>query len=104
MRSGCRPERGAAVDHVALGVLVGLPGNRPLLVYARLAEVADARREEGLKLGPLRIGELDGYRDRPDILLVVRPLERLQLALVRVGRDRVTGDHPRRAIYRNHRV
>src|SRR3712207_7216277 len=37
-----RAHLGAAVDHLALGVLVGHPRDGPLLVDARLGEVADA--------------------------------------------------------------
>src|SRR5215210_2727897 len=56
------------------------------------------------KLAPFGIGEGDGNRDRPDPLHEVRPLERLELALVCVGCDRIAGDHPRRAVDGDHSV
>ena len=44
----------AAVDDVALRVLVGQPRDRAVLVHARLAVVADAVRERLLQRRPLR--------------------------------------------------
>src|SRR4051794_21336851 len=48
-----RAERLAAVDHRAVGVLVGLPRDRRLLADAGLGPVADAAREGVAQLLPL---------------------------------------------------
>src|SRR6266511_3960286 len=87
---GCGPQRPSAVDDVSAGVLVGLPGVRALLVDAGLAPVADAGRERGLQLLPLVVRECDR--------VVVEPSERLEGALVGVGRDPLAGDGVRRAV------
>src|SRR3954447_15008933 len=81
-------QRATAIDHAAVRVLVGLPRDRRLLVDARLRVVAHTLREDLLQLAPLVVGE----RDRP---VVVAPVEWLQLALIRVDADRVTGDRAR---------
>src|SRR3954464_2952179 len=89
-----RSHRLPAVDDLALRVLVGLPRDGRLLVDSRLGVVADAGGEDLLKRGPLIVGE--GNR-----AVVVRAVERLELALVRVGGQRIAGHGPRRAVDRD---
>src|SRR5919112_365502 len=65
-------QRTAAVDHVPLAVLVGLPRAGRVASQARLGEVADPLREDRLHLRPLRGVERDPR--------VIPAGERLELA------------------------
>src|SRR6185295_5098999 len=85
---GRRAEAAATVDHVPGVVLVRLPRDCARLADAQLAPVTDPGRERLLQSLPLIRAE----RDR----VVVRLPERLELALVAVGGDALTGDRVRR--------